>query len=147
MLPRHLGRGVEVLKRVLEMFSPRTTPRPEAENAYPFLFQKHQGVPPFSYILREKRDYTKWGYTLVLLKQKDNAVFGFEARHYTRAQRLENTLQRLNPTPKVSGQHTRSLFSIFKGVTTSNCSAENEGLCEYPFLRRNQEGTTHPQLE
>ena len=59
----------------------------------------------------------------------------------------KNTFQRLSPTPKVSGQHTRSLFSIFKSATRSNCSAENEGLYEYPFLQINQEGTPGPQLE
>ena len=92
--------------------------------------------------------YKKRVYPGAFEAKEGNAVFGFGARCSTRAQHLENTLQCFSPTPRVSGQHTRSLFfPIFRGVARSNCSAENEGLCEYPFLQRNQEGTPCRQLE
>ena len=80
------------------------------------------------------------------LEAKKGNVFLTSGRGAVRAH-LENTFQRLSPTPNVSGQHTRSLFSVFKSATRSNCSAENEGLCEYPFQQRNQEGTPCPRLE
>ena len=52
LMPTHLGRGAEVLEHVLEVFSPRTAPRPEAKNALPFSGSKLPGHP-FLYISLE----------------------------------------------------------------------------------------------
>ena len=49
MLPKHLGRGAEVLERVFEVFSPRATngaPRSE-KCVTPFSFSKSTRVYPF----------------------------------------------------------------------------------------------------
>ena len=51
------------------------------------------------------------------------------------------------PRPRCLGSIPDHFFSIFKSAIRSNCSAENEGLYEYPFLQINQEGTPGPQLE
>ena len=50
MLPRHLGRGVEALERVFEVFSARTAPRPKAKNTLPFFASKATGYTLFCII-------------------------------------------------------------------------------------------------
>ena len=87
------------------------------------------------------------GGTLVLLKQK--RVKWFLALRHGAARALNTSKTRSSASdtrPRCLGSPI-TFFPIFEGVTRSNCSAENEGLCEYPFLQRNQEGTSCRQLD
>ena len=89
------------------------------------------------------------GYTLVLLKQNGVTWFLALGRGAARALNTSKThCSASAPRPRCLGSINDNFF-YFKGVTWSNCSAEeNEGLFEYPFLQRKQEqGTRYPQLE